>query len=68
MSSHAQVAKRVRLRKEKYPKDYCKVKTCLYRTKDTPFEGSFCPKHKGVCYCEGLPLVHYTGECSHPVF
>jgi len=51
MSTHDSIAKVVRLRKEKHPEDYCKNPKCLWRTKDTPFEGGYCPKHRTICSC-----------------
>jgi hypothetical protein len=42
--THAQVAKRVRLEKEKHPEKFCLVEGCLYR-----IEG-YCPKHITKAY------------------
>jgi hypothetical protein len=39
MTSHNQVAQRIRKEKEKHPEKFCPVKNCLYR-----FPG-YCPKH-----------------------
>jgi hypothetical protein len=48
--THAQVAKIVRLDKEKHPESFCKHPKCLYRLKEyyvSPY-GGWCPKHQPV--------------------
>jgi hypothetical protein len=55
MTSHASVAKSVRLRKEQHPELYCPADNCLWRTSPSGDEkvGKYCPRHANLCTCGG---------------
>jgi len=45
--THATVAKKVRLDKERHPEDYCTDPTCLWRVRSKVHGDKPCPKHMG---------------------
>jgi hypothetical protein len=59
--THGQVAKSVRLAKEKHPELYCSGKHCLYRT-----GGGDCPKHFREQLKAGIARrsAHEVGRCE----